>query len=427
MKKIELTGLDQTLYYEKLPSGLELYMVPFQNKNNFAVHYVTKYGSRITKFVPAGEKEMIQVPDGIAHFLEHKMFETESGEDPFSFYAKSGTDCNASTSWKCTRYLFEGTNSFDRNLDYLLTYVNQPYFTDQNVEKEKGIIAEEIKMYDDEPMWCLDHEIKQALFQKDPMRIDIAGTVESIQKITKEDLYACYHTFYQPSNMFLVAVGAIDPEQVVSIVQQNEALNSKKNHGKITVAPWKEPKEVTTSYKEVEMDVSVTKMALSIKIPWDKKMDHYEYSTYCGMILTALFGMSSAFREKYWKEKYFSSFGQEREYTEDYIVFQFLAETEKPKELAQVILDTLEHGKITKEDIERIKKVWLSSEVMMIDNIDVTLDNIVYDIIEYGHIIPNKLDIIRHLDYDRLTEIRKKLDISNHALVVMKKREEEAK
>ena len=200
MKEIKLIGLDQNVLYEKLENGLEVYFIPYKNKTNYTMHYITKFGSRNTTFKPINTNEMITVPDGIAHFLEHKMFEQEDGVDPFSFAAKTGTASNASTNFKITRYFFEGNNGFEENLDYLLTFVNSPYFTDESVEKEKGIIAEEIKQYDDEVEWFLDEELRKAVFKDDPVRLDIAGTVESISKITKELLYQTYETYYQPSN-----------------------------------------------------------------------------------------------------------------------------------------------------------------------------------------------------------------------------------
>ena len=138
----ELVGLDMNYYYEKLSNGLEVFMLPYSNKKNYFMSYATRYGSDITKFIPVGKDEEIKVPDGIAHFLEHKMFEQEDGIDPFSYFSKSGTDSNASTSYDYTQYICCGTKKFEDNLRYLIKFVNSPYYTDDNVEKEKGIITE---------------------------------------------------------------------------------------------------------------------------------------------------------------------------------------------------------------------------------------------------------------------------------------------
>jgi len=145
MEKINLEGLDQDVYKEELDNGLEIYLVPYTNKKNYYITYATRFGSDVLEFSVNDKK--YKPPLGIAHFLEHKMFEQEDGEDPFTFFSKSGTDSNASTSFDSTQYLCYGTNNFKENLRYLLSFVNNPFYTEENVNKEKGIIAEEIKMY----------------------------------------------------------------------------------------------------------------------------------------------------------------------------------------------------------------------------------------------------------------------------------------
>lgn len=425
MQKIEFKGLDQTLYYEKLENGLELYLVPYQNKNNYSVHYATRYGSNDTTFTVEGKK--VTVPDGIAHFLEHKMFEQEDGMDPFSFYSKSGTDCNASTSWTSTQYLFEGTSNLEENLDYLLTYVNSPYFTDENVEKEKGIIAEEIKMYDDEAMWVLERKMKESTFHQDPIRIDIAGTVSSIYKITKEDLYTCYNTFYQPNNMFLIVTGSFDPEKVLEIVKSNEALKKRENKIEFERGSFEEKKEVVTRWQEIALNVESQKVGLTIKLPWPKDMDHFTFDLYCGAVLSMLFGVSAKLSEEIRNKKYATSFYYVKEHTKDYMTINFVAQSDRPKEFVDFVIDNLKQAPLEKDDLERIKKVWISSEVMMIDNINVTLDNLYYDLIEFGTIVPDKVDLIRAIDYDRLKKMRDSLNLDQYSVVVAKKKEEIAK
>ena len=303
MKAIELKGLDQTLYYEKLENGLEVYMLPYKNKSNYTMHYLTKYGSIQTTFIPYGEKEKITVPDGIAHFLEHKMFEQEDGVDPFTYAAKTGTYSNASTNFECTRYYFEGNQAFQDNLNYLLDFVGSPYFTDENVEKEKGIIAEEIKQYDDEVEWVFEEEMKKALLQKDNHRVDIAGTIESINTITKEDLYNTYYTFYQPSNMFLVISGDFKVEDAINTIKNNETLRNAKTNFKVKVFQEEEPLAVNEKIKELEFNVVNTKVGYGIKIPIKHITDKYLFNLYIGLMLSIKFGLSSVFREKLKKEQ----------------------------------------------------------------------------------------------------------------------------
>lgn len=425
MKAIELKGLDQTLYYEKLENGLEVYMLPYKNKSNYTMHYLTKYGSIQTTFIPYGEKEKITVPDGIAHFLEHKMFEQEDGVDPFTYAAKTGTYSNASTNFECTRYYFEGNQAFQDNLNYLLDFVGSPYFTDENVEKEKGIIAEEIKQYDDEVEWVFEEEIKKALLQKDNHRVDIAGTIESINTITKEDLYNTYYTFYQPSNMFLVISGDFKVEDAINTIKNNETLRNAKTNFKVKVFQEEEPLAVNEKIKELEFNVVNTKVGYGIKIPIKHIKDKYLFNLYIGLMLSIKFGLSSVFREKLKKEQLMTSFYMEREIVGEYLIIVFKADSETPFELIEEIKKELANIEIPEEEINRLKKVWISSEVIMIDNINMSLENIVDDIIEFGDIIPNKVEIFRSLNKKDYDKILSSIDFSNSSTVIIRPKEKE--
>ena len=425
MKAIELKGLDQTLYYEKLENGLEVYMLPYKNKSNYTMHYLTKYGSIQTTFIPYGEKEKITVPDGIAHFLEHKMFEQEDGVDPFTYAAKTGTYSNASTNFECTRYYFEGNQAFQDNLNYLLDFVGSPYFTDENVEKEKGIIAEEIKQYDDEVEWVFEEEMKKALLQKDNHRVDIAGTIESINTITKEDLYNTYYTFYQPSNMFLVISGDFKVEDAINTIKNNETLRNAKTNFKVKVFQEEEPLAVNEKIKELEFNVVNTKVGYGIKIPIKYIKDKYLFNLYIGLMLSIKFGLSSVFREKLKKEQLMTSFYMEREIVGEYLIIVFKADSETPFELIEEIKKELANIEIPEEEINRLKKVWISSEVIMIDNINMSLENIVDDIIEFGDIIPNKVEIFRSLNKKDYDKILSSIDFSNSSTVIIRPKEKE--
>jgi predicted Zn-dependent peptidase len=203
MQQIEIKRTNDILYYDTLDNGLQVFMVPKQNVNTTFVSFNVKYGAINNEFIPLGQNKIKKFPNGIAHFLEHKMFAQENGVDPMMFYAANGADVNAYTSLYNTAYHFSCSDHLKENLEYLLDFVQAPYFTDENVDKEKGIIEEEILMYNDDPYSYLDEGIRLNAFKNHPVRYSIAGTVEDIKAITKEDLYTCYETFYQPSNMFL--------------------------------------------------------------------------------------------------------------------------------------------------------------------------------------------------------------------------------
>lgn len=428
MNKLELIGTDTYVYYEKLPSGLDIYLLSYQNKNNYFMSYFTKFGSVNLEFVPNGEKKFIKVPEGIAHFLEHKMFEQEDGEAPFEFFAKSGTGCNASTGFKATRYIVYGTNNLEENLEYLLKYINNPYFTDENVEKEKGIIAEEIKMYDDNPEWILTEEVQKALFKNHPIRNDIAGYIDTIEKITKEQLYQCYNTFYQPSNMGLVIGGNFEPNEVIDIIKNNTYLKDKTKTQLPKVKDVIEPLKVNKSFVEIPFhNVTNPKAGYAIKLPIKgmSKEKLYEYNIYIGMILNILFGSSSKFREDMMSNNLLNSLILERTIVDDYLIITFWIESNDPKTLIKKIKEQFDHCQISEEEINRCKKVWISSEVIMTDNIEITVDNIINDLIEYGNIIPDKITVIRNMNLEKLNKIRKKFDFENSSTVILLPEENE--
>ncbi|WP_317951263.1 EF-P 5-aminopentanol modification-associated protein YfmH, partial [Rossellomorea marisflavi] len=193
MKKITFDQLQENLYYEKMANGLDVYILPKEGFNKTYATFTTKYGSIDNHFAPLGEEELVKVPDGIAHFLEHKLFEKEDG-DVFQQFSKQGASANAFTSFTRTAYLFSSTTNVERNLETLIDFVQDPYFTEKTVEKEKGIIGQEITMYDDNPDWRLYFGVIENMYKNHPVKIDIAGTIESITPITKDMLYQCYGT-----------------------------------------------------------------------------------------------------------------------------------------------------------------------------------------------------------------------------------------
>ncbi len=221
-------------------SGLTLLLCPMDGYSTAYAMFGTKYGSIDTSFKTSEEKDFITVPEGIAHYLEHKLFESEDG-DAFARYAATGASANAFTSFDRTAYLFSCTDQFRESLEILLDFVTHPYFTKETVEKEQGIIGQEISMYDDNPDWRVYFNLLGALYQNNPVRIDIAGTKETIAKINAELLYKCYDTFYNLNNMVLTIAGNFDVDTVLELA--DKILKPSKN---VTVerAPVEEPEGV---------------------------------------------------------------------------------------------------------------------------------------------------------------------------------------
>ena len=420
MKKINLKGLDQDVYVETLKNNLNVIMVPYTNKKNYFITYATRYGSNINAFVPVGSKKGITVPNGIAHFLEHKMFEQADGVNPFTFFAETGTGANASTSYTSTQYICYGTKEFSKNLDFLLKFVNEPYFTDENVLKEKGIIKEEIKMYDDIPESVLENKLKENLYHIDPHRIDIAGACSDIDKITKEDLYLCYNTFYNPNNMFIIIAGNFNKEEALDIIKNR--LDKKENIlSKITVKDYKEHKSVYKKEEELRVNIKVPKIGLGYKFSKEdlKLDDELELDLYLSMLTSLLFGSASLFRERVRKENLMTNFYYEWDDIKKYKSLLLYAETENPDLLVAEIEKELSNIIITQEDFERMKKVWISNEVKMIDYVETTVNNLYDDMIRYKKVIDNKVELIRNLDFNKLSKLLGQMKFNNRSKVIL--------
>jgi predicted Zn-dependent peptidase len=303
MEKITFDQLQEELYYEKLSNGLDVYILPKKGFNKSFATFTTKYGSIDNQFVPKGENEYVKVPDGIAHFLEHKLFEKEDG-DVFQQFSKQGASANAFTSFTRTAYLFSSTSSFERNLETLIDFVQDPYFSEKTVEKEKGIIGQEITMYDDNADWRLYFGIIQNMYQNHPVKIDIAGTIESIAKITKDMLYQCYYTFYHPSNMLLFVVGPVDVENTMTFIKENQAKKPFENQPEVKRYFEEEPDTVAEKKKVLQMNVQTSKCLFGIKAKNQKlsgeEMQKSELTI--NLLLDLTFGKSSENYQKLYSE-----------------------------------------------------------------------------------------------------------------------------
>ncbi|WP_026692424.1 EF-P 5-aminopentanol modification-associated protein YfmH [Peribacillus kribbensis] len=303
MEKIPFDQLDEELYYEKMNNGLSVYILPKKGFNKTYATFTTKYGSIDNHFKPLNKSEMIKVPDGIAHFLEHKLFEKEDG-DVFQQFSKQGASANAFTSFTRTAYLFSSTSEFEKNLGTLIDFVQDPYFTEKTVEKEKGIIGQEIDMYDDNPDWRLYFGLIENMYKNHPVKIDIAGTNESIADITDKLLYECYGTFYHPSNMLLFVVGPVEPSKVMDQIRDNQSKKDYKDQPEIERSFDEEPAEVAEKKKVLKMHVQTSKCLVGIKaLNTDQQGNEMlKNELVINVLLDMIFGKSSKTYEELYNE-----------------------------------------------------------------------------------------------------------------------------
>ncbi len=423
MKKNRLEKLDLDLYSEVLDNGLQVYIVPKDNVNGIYATFTTKFGSAVKEFSKSRSKEMIKVPLGVAHFLEHKMFEQKNGVDPFTFFSERGCDANANTSNYKTTYLFSGANSFEDNLNYLINYVQEPYFTDENVEKEKGIIEQEIKMYEDEPFFKIYDGVIYNSFCVNPIKYPIAGTIDDVYSITKEDLYVCYNTFYHPSNMFLVITGNVDPKETINLIKINQENKDFGENFKIKEKEYDEPNKVFKELEKVKMDIEVRKAGLGYKIDSSKfKMNINDVKSYLSMLFDIKLGSTSMLNEKLKKlDLITNNIDITLVNTDKHILVILIFESENIEECIKLIEEELINLDVPKEAFERKKKVKKSNCIYRSDNIYSINNKIVSNIMNYNEVILDDYKKIDELNIDTLKKITSKIDLSNKTAYIINK------
>lgn len=395
MSKKEYNHIDEILYQEKLENGLTVFLLPRPQMSKTYAIFSTNYGSIDRSFVPIGESEKTTVPDGIAHFLEHKLFEKED-RDVFADFGKQGASANAYTSFTKTAYLFSANTNIEENVKTLLDFVQDPYFSEKSVEKEKGIIGQEIKMYDDQPDWQSFMGTLKGLFKETPVNIDIAGTVESISEITKDDLYTCYNTFYHPENMVFFMAGNFDPEQMLNMIKENQSGKKFEKLEEIQRFYPDEPEEVAMEENELVMPVSVAKCTIGIKESV-RELEGEEFikkDLLQDMVLTYYFSKSGQFYEELYQENIIdSSFYFETNLEKNFGYSILGGNTEEPdkfvEKLKHLLLSTNDK-QISEDDFERMKRKKIGQLLRSMNS----LENISSKFIHYHTVGVDYFDLI---------------------------------
>ena len=422
MKKLKLNKIDEEIYYEKLSNGLDVYLYPKKDCNNNYVTFTTKFGSIYNEFIPLDEDKMIKVPYGVAHFLEHKVFTQKHDPQPETFFAESGTVCNAYTTFKNTTYLFSGPNKLKENIAFLLDYVQSPYFTDESVESEKGIITQEIHMCNDNISDVMYEHIRKNTFHNNNFKDSIIGTVKDINSITKDTLYTCYNTFYHPSNMFLVICGNFDKEEILNSIIENQNNKDFQNFKEIKTKEYKEPDEVVKEEEMINIETNIPKVSYNIKISNKTNLSTRKYNLYLFIIFSILFDDSSEFDFNCKEENiitnsvYFNLLN-----CDSHMLISLINETNNYQELLNKIKENLEDIKIDKSDLERKKKVLISNELFSFENIEVINDMIVDNIIFENKIDEDIIPLIESLNEEELKEVIASLDLNNTSTIIIKK------
>ena len=377
MNKIDVEiseNLKEKVFKTTLANGLTVYICKKEGFNKKIGMFGTKYGSVINEFVDINTNERVKVPDGVAHFLEHKLFEQE-GANALDLFSKIGVSSNAYTSFDQTVYFFETSNRYEESLELLIKLVSTPYFTDENVQKEQGIIGQEISMYDDEPNYKVYFNALQAMYHNNPVRIDIAGTIESISHITKDTLYTCYNTFYNLSNMFFVVIGDVDVENTIDIINKNlQKYDSKRVSKEVTVFGEEEPKSVYKKEIEKTMEVYLQQLCIGFKLDLVEKEELVKRQILADIISEMYFSKIS----KFYKEQYELGLINEDlsfmyEGTKYFSHIVIMGESTDAKKLSQNVIDYIK--KIKQDDVDKdlfelVKKKKIGEMLLMSDTLD---------------------------------------------------------
>jgi predicted Zn-dependent peptidase len=422
IKEIKNELLNDSYYEIDHSSGYKIFVYPKENYSSSYAIFGTKYGSIDTCFKVEGNESFTEVPEGIAHFLEHKLFESEE-LDAFARYAKTGASANAYTSFDKTCYLFSCTDNFEESLEILFDFVQNPYFTEQTVQKEQGIIGQEIRMYEDEPGWESLFVLLRAMYHKHPVRIDIAGTVESISEITADLLYECYNTFYNPANMALAVAGNVTVEQVLKVADKMLKPNESR---KIERKFQEEPAEVVEKTAVKNLSVSMPIFAIGFKEEIKTPCRTLKESVESNLLLDIIAGKTSALYEKLLGEglinttfdtEYFEGYGysahifngESHEYEK---VREYINE-----ELARVIKDG-----VNEEDFNRIKKKHYGNFIMNFNDID-SISNSLIGSYFNGEGLFEQLSVLESVTLaDVNNRLRTAINIENSSMSVIKQK-----
>ncbi len=389
-KTIPYEQLGETLYEYRHESGLPVVFLKKAGYNKKTAMFATDYGSINNQFKVQGSGKELSVPDGIAHFLEHKLFEQEDG-NMLERFSRMGSSPNAFTAFSQTVYYFSCTERFDENFAMLLDYVQKPWLTDENVEKEKGIINQEIRMYQDNPDWRVFFNMLDCLYVSHPVKLDIAGSVESVAQITKELLYDCYNTFYTPSNMMVLVVGDLDPDQVFRIVDKNIFF---KDGAKVEKRYPEEPEEPAKTYKEQRLPVSMPLFSMGIKD--SVRVTGYELQkrrTGLGILMDYVMGKSSDLYGQLYDEGLINdTFRYEVSLDKSFGYIACAGQSPEPKKAAERIdkamKELIEKG-MEEEDFVRIQKALQGRFVRTLNS----PDGIARDIMDAYFIEGNYFDL----------------------------------
>ena len=421
MQEIILKGIDEKILYDVCDNGLPIYMLVNDKVNNFYMTLSVKYGSIDTEFKCKGDDEYTRVHDGVAHFLEHVNFNEPGNTTAHEYFDKLGSSINAFTTFDFTCYEVFAHTEFEKNLNHLLDYVQTPYFTKELIEKEKGIISEEVKMGKNNPGHKLYYGMNRALYKKDKRRCLVTGEVTDVQSTTAKELQNVFDTFYHPENMFLVITGNFNPDVAVGIVKENQAKKEFPAFLNPVKKREKEPNTVNEEYLEIEANVEIPKVKISYKMPVSlfSKYDKRLLNIYLSIILRNNFGATSFLREDLLEKELVVGIGAGREIFNDVVTIDINIETKYPNEVIPIIKDKMENLSLNEDDLKRRIRCNIAALINDFDDIEYVNTDIADKLVTHGDICDNMYEVYNNLKLKEANDIISKMDLSNNSTVLL--------
>ena len=419
MNEIKLKGLNETIYYDECDNGLKIYMWVNKRVNTFYGTLSVKYGSIYNKF-KINNKEF-NTPPGVAHFLEHVKFNENKDTTAHDYFYKMGSDTNAFTTFHYTNYQVFGSDNAKDNINHLLDFVFNNYFTKEIVKNEKGIITEEAKMGEDDPYTIMLFKHLDNIFHKSEYKKFITGSPKDIKEITIDDIKLVFNTFYHPENMFLVVTGNFNPYEIAECVKENQRKKEFNNNLNPERIIQKESRKVKVEYEELNINVMNKKIKIGIKIPRKnfKNFDDLHIRLFMGMILKANFGNTSDFKDELLQKEIISSMSYMCEIFDDYVIIMFTIDSEYKDEIIKLMNEKLNNLEVLEKSFNRIKKGNIATIILEYEDVEMVNNIIQTQILNYGRILDNVKEIYENIEYSELQEFIKCLDLSNKSILVL--------
>ena len=417
--------LNEKVYITKLKNGLEVYVCKKENYKRKIGMFGTKYGSLTNDFIDINTGKRVKVTDGIAHFLEHKLFEKE-GDNALDLFSKMGVNSNAYTTFDHTVYYFDTTIKLNESIKMLIKLIKEPYFTDENVKKEQGIIAQEIMMYNDEPSYMVYFNTIKEMYKKNNIKVDILGTVDTISKITKEDLYTCYNTFYNLNNMFFVLVGDVDIEESINLIESelDKYIDGKRNISEIKKFYEEEPYEVNNDRIIQNMDVFMPQICIGYKLMPKQGKDIIKRAIITDIISDMYFSRITNFYQKEYDngiltDKIYLSYEAE----DTFAHLMFMSESLKLEELEKDLIEYINKIKTEKLDeklFNQVKSNKIATMILNSDSISNSYRRIIDSILTNTNIYDD-INIAKEVTIKDVEEFLKELDNKKRVVSIVEK------